>query len=254
MRESADCSCAGPVTPCAQHRRMGLRATAQSAAESGASCVLLVTADGDTERALVRSLKKCCMAAELARSMPALQRRVARDDLAAPEVVFLDLELPDATTEDWVCLVRQSFSRAALVAFGEDLNAARAARLLGFGVPSLHKPVAPLAFARLASELCQRQTRPPRAPADSAAQLTCATRGSGLDLALESYASVRALSNQQRLILRFYLSGENDKQIARTLLCSEATVYEHWRRMGKKAGGSTKFAVITDFHRFLVHN
>jgi DNA-binding NarL/FixJ family response regulator len=75
-----------------------------------------------------------------------------------------------------------------------------------------------------------------------------------LDSALASYASVRALSNQQRLILRFYLTGENDKQIACTLSCSEATVYEHWRRMGKKAGGVAKASTVADFHRFLAQH
>jgi DNA-binding CsgD family transcriptional regulator len=53
------------------------------------------------------------------------------------------------------------------------------------------------------------------------------------------------------MILRFYLDGRNDKEIAGLCGCSEATVYEHWRRMAKKVGGSQKGDAIADFHRFL---
>jgi DNA-binding CsgD family transcriptional regulator len=59
------------------------------------------------------------------------------------------------------------------------------------------------------------------------------------------------LSKQQRMILRMYLDGMSDKEIAQICRCSEATVYEHWRRMARKAGGSQKGDVISDFHRFL---
>jgi DNA-binding NarL/FixJ family response regulator len=214
----------------------------------------LVTQDDDAERSIVRSLKRRRFTAERARSLSELKTRIARHDLGTPGVVFLDLELPDATGEEWVCMVRRGFARAAVVAFGEDLTAARAARLLGLGVPSLRKPVAALAFARLASELCASQASTAPTPASNSPTSAGAGPSGGLGMALESYASVRALSKQQRLILGFYLRGENDKEIAQTLSCSEATVYEHWRRMGKKVGGTTKSAVISDFHRFLVHH
>jgi DNA-binding NarL/FixJ family response regulator len=228
--------------------------TTQRHVHNGTFSVLLVLEDGRAERAIARSLRKRSLTLELARSFLELRTRLAREDLLAPEVVFLDLDLPGATGEDWVCMVRRSFARAAVVAFGEDLNAARAARLLGFGVPSLRKPVAPRAFTHLALELNAAQAREVHEPAGISGGSGGARSVGRLDLALESYASVRALSKQQRLILRFYLSGENDKEIARALLCSQATVYEHWRRMGKKAGGAAKASVISDFHRFLVHD
>jgi DNA-binding NarL/FixJ family response regulator len=242
----ASSSCTRAEEPSPPHR------AAQRDLARGRPGIMLVTEDGGVERSIVRSLQRRRFATERVGSLMALKTRVARSDLGAPGVVFLDLELPDATGEEWVCLVRRSFARAAVVAFGKDLNAARAARLLGLGVPSLRKPVAPLAFARLASELCASQ-------ASEAKERDLLRRGGpgqsgGLTMALESYASVRALSKQQRLILGFYLSGENDKEIAQTLSCSEATVYEHWRSMAKKTGGTTKSAVISDFHRFLVHN
>ena len=256
MRESIGCSAAPTTSSCTQGeaRPDTSGGATQGHLESSAPCILLVTEDGGAERSILRSLKKRRFAAERARSMLELTTRVARHDLGAPGVVFLDLELPDATGEEWVCMVRRGFARAAVVAFGKDLNTARAARLLGIGVPSLLKPVAPLAFARLAWELCASQASDAQKHWGNSIMSADANPSGGLAMALESYTSVRALSKQQRLILGFYLSGQNDKEIARTLACSEATVYEHWRRMGKKTGTTTKSAVISDFHRFLVHN
>jgi DNA-binding NarL/FixJ family response regulator len=255
MGESVVCSAVQASSSCSQGEEPSIAGrSAPRDLESGLPCILLVTQDDGAERSLARSLKRRRFTAERARSLSELKTRIARRDLRAPGVVFLDLELPDATGEDWVCMVRRGFARAAVVAFGEDLTAARAARLLGLGVPSLRKPVAPLAFARLASELCASQASAAPQPASNSPTNASAGPSGGLGMALESYASVRALSKQQRLILGFYLRGENDKEIAQTLSCSEATVYEHWRRMGKKVGGTTKSAVISDFHRFLVHH
>jgi DNA-binding NarL/FixJ family response regulator len=252
MRESAVCSSARASSSCTQAEQP--LQIDHATIQDGAFRVLLVVADGRAERAIVRSLRERSITAELARSVLELKARLTQNDLSAPEVVFVDLDLPGATGEDWVCGVRRSFARAAVVAFGDNLNAARAARLLGFGVPSLRKPVTPRAFAHLALELHAARAREVHEPTAISSVKDGALRAGGLDFALESYASVRALSNQQRLILHFYLSGENDKQIARTLSCSEATVYEHWRRMGKKAGGVAKASVVTDFHRFLVQH
>ena len=73
-----------------------------------------------------------------------------------------------------------------------------------------------------------------------------------LESAFEIYTADRALSAQQKLILRLNLCGRNDKEIAALCGCAEATVYEHWRRMAKKVKGAQKCDVIADFHRFLV--
>jgi DNA-binding CsgD family transcriptional regulator len=75
--------------------------------------------------------------------------------------------------------------------------------------------------------------------------------GQHLESVLISYAALRGISGQQLVVLRFYLEGKNDKEIADVCQCSGATVYEHWRRMAKKSGGSLKGDVIADFHRFL---
>jgi DNA-binding CsgD family transcriptional regulator len=68
---------------------------------------------------------------------------------------------------------------------------------------------------------------------------------------LGEYCASRALSSRQSQVLAQYLIGNNDKEIASSLNCSATTVYEHWRRMAKKANGVHKSDVINDFHRYL---
>lgn len=214
--------------------------------------VLLVANDEPAGRAFVEVLQRKHAVAEWARSGSELRQRTLRADLGAPEVIFLDLELPDISGEESVRLAREGFAHALVVALGENLTGARATGLLGVGVPYLDKPISAATLAGLALLLSS-----PTGPTETSptAPVAPATEGHGpLDTALQAYTAARALSKQQRLILGFYLSGENDKQIAQTISCSESTVYEHWRRMGKKAGGATKADVITDFHRFLMRN
>jgi DNA-binding NarL/FixJ family response regulator len=167
-------------------------------------------------------------------------------------VVLVDLELAGDSTVEAASRLRQRFLKAALVAYGEALSGDRAARLLAAGVSFLPKPVSAGALATLLLELCAARPRDSE-PNQEFAKLGHESTG-GLVVALDSYAALRVLSNQQRLILGLYLSGENDKQIARTISCSESTVYEHWRRIGRKAGGSAKADAISDFHRFLGRN
>lgn len=66
-----------------------------------------------------------------------------------------------------------------------------------------------------------------------------------------SYATYRGLSPQQLVVLKLYLEGKNDKEIAAIRGCSVATVYEHWRRMARKLDATLKSDVVADFHRFL---
>src|SRR6185503_20489968 len=77
------------------------------------------------------------------------------------------------------------------------------------------------------------------------------TPSSALPDALNEYCVMRSLSRRQRQVLELYLVGNNDKEIASTFSCSATTVYEHWRRMAKKASGVHKSCVVNDFHRFL---
>jgi DNA-binding CsgD family transcriptional regulator len=68
---------------------------------------------------------------------------------------------------------------------------------------------------------------------------------------LNEYCAARSLSARQRQVLERYLIGNNDKEIASVFNCSATTVYEHWRRMARKAKGAHKSDVVNDFHRFL---
>lgn len=247
-----DSSCAKPIEPLLGTRQVPVVSRGDCDAKASGTRVLLVAEDGPTERSIVRILRKKRVPTGWARSVVQLRKRAARSDLKAPQVVFLDLELCDTSGEESVSLVRSRFADASVVAFGEHLNGERAARLLAVGVPSLHKPISPNALVDLALELCALRQHAQESSALAAEPGKEAS--GGLEVALQSYVAVRALSDQQRLILSLYLCGENDKQIAQTISCSEPTVYEHWRRMGRKAGGSAKFDVIVDFHRFLVRN
>jgi DNA-binding CsgD family transcriptional regulator len=74
---------------------------------------------------------------------------------------------------------------------------------------------------------------------------------SALEEPLNDYCAARSLSGRQRQVLELYLIGNNDKEIASSFNCSATTVYEHWRRMARKAKGAHKSDVVNDFHRFL---
>jgi DNA-binding CsgD family transcriptional regulator len=78
-----------------------------------------------------------------------------------------------------------------------------------------------------------------------------ADRDNYLEGAVSAYAALRQLSARQRQILTLYLRGKGDKEIADVCGCGEATVYEHWRRMARKASGHHKGDAISDFHAFL---
>jgi DNA-binding NarL/FixJ family response regulator len=205
--------------------------------------VLLITAEGPVGQSLLDAMEAAVIDVEWSRSIAELRERAARDDLRAPRLVFLDLELPGVATQDLVPFARERFPLATTIALAADLSGERAAQLLSQGVPSLTKPVSPLALTGLALRLSL--TRPPESwPSPG-------PRATHLESIFSSYSVDRVLSKQQRMIFRMYLDGMSDKEIAQICHCSEATVYEHWRRMARKAGGSHKGDVISDFHRFL---
>ena len=113
-------------------------------------------------------------------------------------------------------------------------------------VPSQNERFDARAFADIASRL--------------SAHVGAVAQGSGantqgwrhhLDQAFRAYCVHRSLSPRQERVLALYLAGSNDKEMADAFGCSEATVYEHWRRMARKASGFHKWDVVTDFHRFL---
>lgn len=210
--------------------------------------VLLVSMDGAVGRSLLNTMEAATIRVEWARSLGELQARAACDDVRTPELVFLDLELPDTASDRLVPLVLEYFPRAITIALAAHLPGEVAAQLLSQGVPSLAKPVSPLALAGLAQRLFLGATAPWPTRSLAASRSPPGVR---LELLVNVYATERVLSKQQRTILRFYLDGRNDKEIAQLCGCTEATVYEHWRRMAKKVGGANKGDAIADFHRFL---
>lgn len=214
--------------------------------DSTAPSVLLIADGGPAGTSLLRAMEAATLAVEWAKSITELRARVARQDLRAPVLVVVDLELPDASVDALITLILDRFSLAQIVALAEDLTGERGARLLSQGVPSLTKPVSPAALAALAL----RFSLDPR-PANSERAEEPEVPRRHLELVFDRYSTNRVLSKQQQQILRLYLSGMSDKEIAHTCKCSEATVYEHWRRMARKAGGIHKGDAIADFHRFL---
>jgi len=204
--------------------------------------VLLVAVEGPVGRSLLSALREATIEVEWARTLGELRTRVARDDARTPALVFLDLEWPDAATDQLVPLVRTSFPSATTIALAGQLTGERAAQLLSQGVPSLTKPVSPLALTGLAVRLSLGSSAPwstppfgaPVAPAPAPPAARSSSPGFGLDSLVDTYATERVLSKQQRTILRLYLAGHNDKEIAQICRCSEATVYEHWRRMARR--------------------
>jgi DNA-binding NarL/FixJ family response regulator len=218
--------------------------------EAEAISVLFVAAAGPTRDHLVDALALRGAAVECVSSSAEVSARAAREDAPLPNVVFVDLGMPDATSDALFVQIRQSFPHAAVVALGAELNCERAARLLGLGVPSLPAPSDSAALAGLAFRLSSC-LRPSVQPESGTTRKGTHEGGSDFAGSIEAYIKARNLSTKQRTILRLYLAGSNDKAIAEDCGCSVATVYEHWRRMAKKVGGAQKGDVIADFHRFL---
>jgi DNA-binding NarL/FixJ family response regulator len=218
--------------------------------QSAARGVLLISVDEPAGRLLLGALETATIEVEWARSLAELHRRAARADACPPALVFLDLELPDAADDQLLPLVRTYFPTATTIALATELSGESAARLLSQGVPSLTKPVSPLALTGLALRLSLDASAawPQRIAVGTG---TAHAPGERLESLVDAYAAERMLSKQQRMILRFYLDGRNDKAIAELCGCSGTTVYEHWRRMARKVGGAHKGDAIADFHRFL---
>jgi DNA-binding CsgD family transcriptional regulator len=108
-------------------------------------------------------------------------------------------------------------------------------------LPSRQAPMDPSELANMVSRLAS----------DGGGASAAPVSRSALDDSLKIYCTMRALSGRQRQVLELYLIGNNDKEIAESFRCSAATVYEHWRRMARKANGVHKSDAINDFHRFL---
>jgi len=207
----------------------------------------LATGAGD---ALEDALFRAHLEVFRARTTPDLLVRLAQSGVEPPVLVFVDLTLPETQADAFFFGLRRVLPSAALVALWSSVDGERAARLLGLGVPSLPLPETVDPLVDLALKLSSHAS--PDVPLGASLRVSAERRRGGeLAGAVDAYAVTRSLSSQQRAILKLYIAGNNDKTIAALFGCSVATVYEHWRRMAKKAGAAHKADVVADFHRFL---
>jgi len=212
-----------------------------SASATGVRVILLGEPSG-LLRELASELARSRMVVEIA----AAPEAVVQSATAPRTLIFVDLGTPTDASTAQLASWREQLPQAIWIALTDEFCGVQVARLLTAGVTTIPKPIAASVLAELAHSLAQQ---PEPCPASSVEPRFRA--GGDLTLALDTYSGLRALSRQQRLILGLYLGGSNDKAIAEHCGCSEATVYEHWRRMAKKAGGTHKADAINDFHRFL---
>jgi DNA-binding NarL/FixJ family response regulator len=211
--------------------------------------VLLVGLSGSDGDVLAHVMSRARIAVERAATMTALLSRIAQVELDPPLVVYIDLGLLEAEDDELFFALRRALPGASWVALSPALDGEQAAHALGLGIPALPLPRNLDVLVELAQRLSalgtsRASTLPPHVSA-------AASSVGDLASALEAYALARGLSEKQRTILSLYLRGRDDKAIAAVCRCSVATVYEHWRRMAKKAGAAQKGDVVADFHRFL---
>jgi DNA-binding NarL/FixJ family response regulator len=124
--------------------------------------------------------------------------------------------------------------------------------LLGRGILPIEKPVHSrvLAYALLGLLVKLQEPDTNKSGSPPEMEMDAAPPSSDWPAVLATYAKIRSLSPKQNLVLRLHLEGKNDKEIATLLQCSETTVYEHWRRMMKKAMVKYKREVLADFHGY----
>lgn len=212
--------------------------------------VLLVGTATTDVHSLLSALERRGSELECVQNAAELRTRAEPAEPVTPRLVYVDLGLTDTASEELVRSLTEKFPNARIVALVSELDGERGARLLALGVPSLCAPVSAETLAELAAGLASERAVLAGGSAERAKDGR-SERTRDLSTAFEAYVAERALSEKQRIILRAYLGGRNDKAIAEDCGCSVATVYEHWRRMAKKAGGAQKGDVIADFHRFL---
>ena len=187
------------------------------------------------------------------RTIPMGQSSIPASSVVARRVLLL---MPDRTAgRSYVRALQRETIAVEWVRTVADLDAltkssAGQIPALVLVVPSPHERFDARAFADLATRLSARLSSQGMTAGHDAGGSPPEWRRH-LDQAFRAYCAYRSLSPRQERVLALYLSGSNDKEMADAFGCSEATVYEHWRRMAKKASGFHKWDAVTDFHRFL---
>lgn len=232
--------------------------------------VLVVGADDGAATQLQQALAEAGMdgvvlasaahAREWLGSASALPSSPAGAPLEAVVGAIVELELPGGSGERLAADIREWRTGALVVGLTHHVTARRSIALLRCGVCCIPKPVlAPELAALFQARGCRDGRRRASAMARSRGGIRAgapgsrglAASGSALGECLAAYAGARGLSGAQHGVLQRYLEGMNDKEIAAASGCSDRTVYEHWRRMARKADTHYKGGVVADFHRFL---
>jgi DNA-binding NarL/FixJ family response regulator len=190
---------------------------------------------------------KCVTSAEQAISC------LNRQELQGLAAIAFDLDDGAERADTALSLLRATCPQAGFVALTQALATGDLKALLKRGVVPIEKPVH---FRLLTCTLLgllvdsRRDLQAVREPAKAAETPVPPRPNHDWPSVLSTYAKVRALSPKQNTVLQLHLEGKNDKEIAYLLGCSEATVYEHWRRIMKKAMVKYKRGVLADFHDY----
>jgi DNA-binding NarL/FixJ family response regulator len=178
--------------------------------------------------------------------------QLARDELENLAAVVIERDAPGEAEESArLTSLRERSTFAGIVALTDTLVSGDITALLGRGILPIEKPVHSRVLAYALLGLLTKLQEPDANKSGSPpADTDAPPPSSDWPTVLATYAKVRSLSPKQNLVLRLHLEGKNDKEIATLLQCSETTVYEHWRRMMKKAMVKYKREVLADFHGY----
>jgi DNA-binding NarL/FixJ family response regulator len=177
--------------------------------------------------------------------------QLSRDELESLAAVVIERDTPGEAEESArLASLRERSTFAGIVALTDTLAPGDITALLGCGILPIEKPVHSRVLAYALLGLVIKLQEPDANKSGSPPDTDAPPASSDWPTVLATYAKVRSLSPKQNLVLRLHLEGKNDKEIATLLQCSETTVYEHWRRMMKKAMVKYKREVLADFHGY----
>jgi len=186
--------------------------------------------------------------------------RVARADLENLAAVTLELDGPVERSGEALALVQARCPRGAIVAVTEPLLPGEFEALFKRRILAIEKPVSArvLTYALLSLLIDPRpeagasqSSGPPPSMLIAVSDVKSATEANpGWANLLSTYSKFHSLSPKQNTVLRMYMEGKDDKEIAYLLGCGVTTVYEHWRRITRKVMVKYKREVLADFHSY----
>jgi DNA-binding NarL/FixJ family response regulator len=193
-------------------------------------------------RAAVRSLlaRESDLAVVEAGDLDGVVRQVAN---AVPDIALIDVALPPVGAVAAVTYFRRFFPATTTVVWGldpspDDVLACVRAGAIGF----LTKDVSPHGFVRALRGIARGESPMPRS-------LTAAMIGALHDLDERQRAAERsaALSVREREVLDHLAEGLRNREIARRLYISEATVKRHVQNILRKLGASSRREAVAMF-------